>query len=74
LKQPGNGGRTKKFKVEDLVKILGNKELSNTELMEIFIEKTKASESTFARLMREAQGENLIHKCAVDQKWEKVSK
>jgi hypothetical protein len=72
LKQPG-GGREASFTVDNLVKCLGDKQLTTTEFMDVFVERQKGSKPTFHRLLTKAKKEGLIHKCALDQKWEKVS-
>jgi hypothetical protein len=73
LKQPANLGREAKFTVDDLVSCLGKKQLTTTELMEVFVERKKSSKPTFHRLLTKAKNDGLIHKCELDQKWEKVS-
>jgi hypothetical protein len=77
LKQTGNGnctGREKSFTVDDLVSCLGKKELTTNEFLDVFVERKKSSPATFHRLLAIAKKDGLIHKCAVDQKWEKVNK
>jgi len=73
LKQkPSNQGREKTFIVKDLMDCLGSKQLTTSEFLDVFLEKKKSSPATFHRLMAEAKKDGLIHKCAIDQKWEKV--
>jgi hypothetical protein len=71
--QANTGGREATFTVKDFMEVLGNKQFTTSEFLDVFIEKKKSSPATFHRLMAKAKKDGLIHKCAIDQKWEKVS-
>jgi hypothetical protein len=71
LKQPG--GRPAKYSVDDLLECLGDDDLSSTELCARFMKAKKASERTFYKILEAATKLGAIHKCELDQKWEKVS-
>jgi RecA-family ATPase len=73
LKQP-TSGREKSYYIEDLLDCLNGQDMTTTELETAFRKKKKGSETTFKRLLKEAKGRNLIHKCVMDQKWERVSR
>ena len=74
LKQPARVGREATYSVEDLADCLNGDDLSTEEFEKRFCTETGASASTFHRLRRAATEAGLIHKCLIDQKWEKVSK
>ena len=74
LKQPARIGREATYSVEDLADCLNGDDLSTEEFEKRFCTETGASASTFHRLRRAATEAGLIHKCLIDQKWEKVSK
>jgi hypothetical protein len=74
LKQPNTTGREPVYFLDDLTNCLNGHCLTTTELETAYRDKTKASESTFKRLLKEAKARNEIHKCAIDQKWERVTK
>jgi hypothetical protein len=74
LKQPMTGGREQIYFIEDLMDCLNGHSMTTSELENAFTTKTKGSPATFKRLLSEAKKRTLAHKCAVDQKWERVQK
>lgn len=70
LKQPG--GRGVSFVVDDLVKCLGDQDLTTKELLRMFTEEVGGSKGTFYALLKEAAKTDRIFKSKIDQKWERV--
>lgn len=71
LKQPG-GGRSAAYSVDDLLNCLNGDDLTTKDFEERFSELTGASQRTFFRLLKDAEKTKRIHKCQIDQKWEKL--
>ena len=74
LKQPSKAGREPIYCLDDLVDCLNGQCLTNAEFEAVFMKKTNASEATFKRLLSKAEKRNLIYKCVIDQKWERIAK
>ena len=67
------GGRPKKNSVEDITRLLEEKSLSTAE-WECLAKQNQISESSFARLKREALKDNLIHQSPINKRWQLVLK
>lgn len=65
-------GRESTFSMSDLVDVLGDKDLSNGDLLKLAIEKIKMSASTYHNLRRSAEKSKLISKSKITGLWSVV--
>jgi AAA domain len=75
LKQSSKpGGSTAKYSVDDLVKILGVKDLKTEAFKKLVQNETGMSHGKFYELLKVGQAQGRLHKSQTDDKWEVVRK
>jgi hypothetical protein len=68
------GGRPTKYRVDDLIKCLGARNLSTKEFFKRVAAELGISRAMFYRLLGKGRQDGRLHQCATDETWETVSK
>jgi AAA domain/DnaB-like helicase N terminal domain len=71
LRQPKKLGSSAKYKPEQIVEILGDKDLKTAELQKLVMSETGMSRAKFFELLREAEQRRLIVKDGQSNTWER---